>query len=139
MILEPGGIIYPIIFSRLQPKIGFPWATRVIGFIILATQLLPVFLMKPRSVPTKSAKYNVVDMTAFRDSPYMLLNLGLIFGFTGLYIIFYYIQLYSLEETHISHALESYLLVIINGSSLAGRLIPGFYADRIGSINVQRT
>ncbi|EFE38640.1 hypothetical protein TRV_06689 [Trichophyton verrucosum HKI 0517] len=132
-----GGIIYPIIFSRLQPRIGFPWATRVIGFIILATQLLPVFLMKPRSVPTKRARYNVVDTTAFRDSPYMLLNLGLIFGFTGLYIIFYYIQLYSLEETHISHVLESYLLVIINGSSLAGRLIPGFYADRIGSINVQ--
>ncbi|RAH48963.1 uncharacterized protein BO95DRAFT_450841 [Aspergillus brunneoviolaceus CBS 621.78] len=29
------------------------------------------------------------------------------------------------------------ILVIINASSLPGRLIPGYYADRIGSINVQ--
>ncbi|KAK2808332.1 hypothetical protein FQN49_008727, partial [Arthroderma sp. PD_2] len=132
-----GGIIYPIIFTRLQPRIGFPWATRAIGFIILGTQLLPFFLMKLRSVPTSKRKYSLVDKTAFRDRPYILLNTGLIFGFTGLYIIFYYIQLYALEESSISTVLESYLLVIINASSLPGRLIPGFYADRIGSINVQ--
>lgn len=36
-----GGVIYPIVFHRLQPTIGFGWATRVIGFIELATLIVP--------------------------------------------------------------------------------------------------
>ncbi|KAL2813543.1 monocarboxylate permease-like protein [Aspergillus granulosus] len=130
-----GGIIYPIIFSRLQPRIGFGWATRVIAFIVLATSLPPLLLMKSKAIPTRH--YSLLDQTAFKDIPYILFNLGLIFGFMGFYIIFYYIQLYAHEEGSVSTVLESYLLVILNGTSLFGRLIPGYYADRIGSINVQ--
>lgn len=55
----------------------------------------------------------------------------------GLYIVLYYIQLFSLDRTDISSGLSNYLLVIINGSSLIGRTVPGYYADKIGSINVQ--
>lgn len=130
-----GGVIYPIIFTRLQPRIGFPWATRVLGFIVLATQLIPFVLMKSRASPT--TKYSLVDRTAFKDVPYILLNIGLIFGFMGFYIIFYYIELYAHQESSASIALQAYLLVIINASSLPGRLIPGYYADKMGSINVQ--
>jgi MFS family permease len=76
-------------------------------------------------------------MSAFRDAPDILLHLGLLFGFMGIYIIFYYIELYALEESSVSATLASYLLVIINGSTLVGRIISGFYADKLGSINVQ--
>ncbi|PLB51570.1 monocarboxylate permease-like protein [Aspergillus steynii IBT 23096] len=130
-----GGVIYPIIFARLQPRIGFGWATRVIGFIVLATSLFPVCLMKSKSPPTR--QYNLLDRTTFTDAPYLLFNLGLIFGFMGFYIIFYYIELYARQETSISPVLATYLLVIINASSLLGRVVIPFYADRIGSINVQ--
>ncbi|PGG99635.1 hypothetical protein GX51_06190 [Blastomyces parvus] len=130
-----GGVIYPIIFARLQPQIGFAWATRVLGFIVLATQLPPLILMKSRSSPT--TKYSLVDRTAFKDVPYILLNFGLIFGFMGFYIIFYYIELYAHQESSASATLQSYLLVIINASSLPGRVILSYYADKIGSINVQ--
>ncbi|KAL3481358.1 monocarboxylate permease-like protein [Aspergillus californicus] len=130
-----GGVIYPIIFTRLQPRIGFGWATRVIAFIVLASSFIPLALIRSKATPTK--KYSLLDRTAFRDMPYILLNLGLIFGFMGFYIIFYYIQLYNHEKGNASASLESYLLVILNASSLPGRLIPGFYAGRMGSINVQ--
>ncbi|RAH69942.1 uncharacterized protein BO66DRAFT_438646 [Aspergillus aculeatinus CBS 121060] len=30
-----GGVIYPIIFTRLQPRIGFGWTTRVLALIVL--------------------------------------------------------------------------------------------------------
>jgi predicted MFS family arabinose efflux permease len=66
-----------------------------------------------------------------------LLNIGLVFGFIGLYVIFYYIELYARDNSSISSVLGSYLLVILNASSLIGRLVPGYYADMIGSINVQ--
>ena len=80
---------------------------------------------------------SLVDPTAFRDFPYVLLNFGLLFGFMGLYIIFYYIQLYGLSRGNASTVVASYLLVVVNASSCLGRLIPGFYADKMGSINVQ--
>ncbi|KAH8697433.1 putative monocarboxylate transporter [Talaromyces proteolyticus] len=130
-----GGIIYPIIFTHLQPRIGFGWATRVIAFIVLATLLPVLFIMKTRAAPT--SKYTLLDKSAFRDTPYLLLNLGLVFGFMGFYVIFYYIQLYALQETSLSAPLQGYLLVVINASSLLGRLVPGYYADMIGSINMQ--
>ncbi|ROW07068.1 hypothetical protein VPNG_06651 [Cytospora leucostoma] len=132
-----GGVIYPIVFNQLQPRIGFPWAVRVLGFILLATSLVPMLVMRSRAPPRPMQ--GLVDRTAFRDAPYLLLNLGLFFGFMGLYVIFYYIQLLALARTSVSSTLADYLLVIINGSSLFGRLIPGYYADRIGSINVQTT
>ncbi|KAK7741826.1 hypothetical protein SLS53_004891 [Cytospora paraplurivora] len=130
-----GGVIYPIVFDQLQPRIGFPWTVRVLGFILLATSLVPMLVMRSRAPPRPMQ--GLVDRTAFRDAPYLLLNLGLFFGFMGLYVVFYYIQLLALARTTVSSTLADYLLVIINGSSLFGRLIPGYYADRIGSINVQ--
>ncbi|KAL4942942.1 hypothetical protein BDV06DRAFT_221701 [Aspergillus oleicola] len=136
-----GGVIYPIIFERLQPRIGFGWATRVVAFIVLATSFPPLLLMRlkvaPSATTTRTKKYNLVDRAAFKDAPYILLNLGLIFGFMGFYIVFYYIQLYAREEGSISTNLESYLLVILNASSLIGRCVLGYYADCIGALNVQ--
>ncbi|PYI15804.1 MFS general substrate transporter [Aspergillus violaceofuscus CBS 115571] len=130
-----GGVIYPIIFTQLQPRIGFGWTTRVLALIVLVTMLIPVVLMRSRAPPT--TQWSLVDRTAFRDIPYLLLNTGLILGFMGFYVILYYIQLFAIQETSVSQTITTYILVIINASSLPGRLIPGYYADRIGSINVQ--
>ncbi|KAI1658635.1 hypothetical protein F4813DRAFT_355781 [Daldinia decipiens] len=57
----------------------------------------------------------------------------------GFYIILNYIELLALARTSITPSLANYLLVIINAASLPGRLVPGYYADHIGSINVQIT
>ncbi|RYP63328.1 hypothetical protein DL769_007000 [Monosporascus sp. CRB-8-3] len=130
-----GGIVYPIVFNQLQPRIGFGWATRVLGFILLATSAVPVFLMKSKAPPRPSR--GLIDRSAFRDAPYLFLNLGLFFGVMGFYIIFYYVELLGLARTDVSPTLASYLLVIINAASLLGRLIPGYYADQVGTINVQ--
>ena len=37
---ETDGIIYPVDFRQLQPRIGFAWATRVMGFMALAVFLV---------------------------------------------------------------------------------------------------
>ncbi|KAI0888848.1 major facilitator superfamily domain-containing protein [Annulohypoxylon maeteangense] len=130
-----GGIIYPIAFNALQPQVGFGWATRVLAFILLATSVIPVFLMKSIAPPRPTR--GLIDRTAFRDTPYLVLNLGLFFGVMGFYIIFNYVELLALERTDVSSHLSGYLLVIINAASLPGRIIPGYYADRIGSLNTQ--
>ncbi|KAI0839342.1 major facilitator superfamily domain-containing protein [Hypoxylon sp. FL0890] len=132
-----GGIIYPIIFNQLQPQVGFGWATRVLAFILLATSVIPVFLMKANAPPRPAR--SLVDRSAFKDAPFLVFILGLFFGVMGFYIVLNYIELLALARTNTTPHLAGYLLVIINAASLPGRLVPGYYADQIGSINVQTT
>ncbi|KAK2593664.1 hypothetical protein QQS21_008633 [Conoideocrella luteorostrata] len=130
-----GGVIYPIAFSRIQSRIGFGWATRILGFLLLVTCVLPALLMKSKAPPRPIR--SIIDRDAVQDLPYLLLNGGLFFGYMGLYIVFYYIELFALDRTNVSSPLANYLLVIINISSLPGRIIVAYYADKMGSINAQ--
>jgi len=40
-----GSVIYPVVFHKLRPQIGAAWATRIIGFIALATLLVSILIM----------------------------------------------------------------------------------------------
>lgn len=50
-----GGVLYPIIFRQLQPRIGFGWATRTIGFLALATTAFSLSVMRVRQTPRPDA------------------------------------------------------------------------------------
>ncbi|XXH06110.1 hypothetical protein Hte_012555 [Hypoxylon texense] len=113
----------------------FLYRQRVLAFIILATSAVPVFLMKANAPPRPAR--SLVDRSAFRDAPFLMFSPGLFFGLMGFYIVLNYIKLLTLARTDITPNLAGYLLVIINAASLPGRLIPGYYADYIGSVNVQ--
>ncbi|KAI1157750.1 monocarboxylate permease-like protein [Nemania serpens] len=102
--------------------------------ILLATSLIPVLLMKSKASPGPTR--NIIDREAFKDGPYLLFGTGLFFGFTGFFIVLNYIQLFAIENS-MPTSIANNVLVIINASSLVGRLVGGFYADRIGSIHVQ--
>ncbi|KAI1358620.1 major facilitator superfamily domain-containing protein [Xylaria arbuscula] len=129
-----GGIIYPTIFTYTLSSVGFGWATRVIAFVVLGTSFF-IIPMKSKTKPTASR--SLIDWTAFTDLPYMLLNLGLVIGFMGLYVVTTYFQLYALSRMNVTTNVSDNLLVIINAGSLVGRVILGYFADMIGSINMQ--
>lgn len=65
-----GGVIYPIVFHRLQPTIGFPWATRVIGFVALAGLAVSNLVFKVRVLPASRRAF--FDISAFREPPWVL-------------------------------------------------------------------
>ncbi|KAF5870717.1 putative mfs monocarboxylate transporter protein [Botrytis fragariae] len=129
-----GGIIYPIIFRKLQPQIGFPWTTRRIAFVMLATSVLPVILTRTRRKP--SSQWKLVDLAAWRELPYLLLGIGLFFTFMGLYILFFYVQTYVVQQGIMSEDLGFYLLAILNVGSFFGRIVLNYIADKIGLLNV---
>ena len=131
-----GGILYPIIFRQVEPRIGFGWATRTIAFVSLATMMIPILGMRLRT-PSATKRRDFLDLTAFRNIPYFVFCLGTFFGFMGIYVTFFYIQLYALERTDTSTNLASYLLSIINASAIIGRIIPNFIADKVGPLNIQ--
>ena len=129
-----GGIIYPIVFRQLQPVIGFGWATRVLGFISFAVLCIPVSVMKMRMTPKK--KRALLLPSAFKNIPYTLHTVGVMFGFVGLYFPIFYIQVYTLARIPVSVDYAFYLLSILNAASVFGRIIPNFLADKVGAFNL---
>ncbi|KAE9973395.1 hypothetical protein EG327_009110 [Venturia inaequalis] len=129
-----GGVIYPIVLHRLYNSIGFGWSVRVIGFITLATLLIPNIVMKPRVLP--AAKRALVDWTAFKSAPFMVFTAGTFVGFMGLFMFFFYIQLYAITKHATNENLAFYLLSMLNAASIFGRIIPNFIADKVGPLNI---
>ncbi|KAF1987174.1 MFS general substrate transporter [Aulographum hederae CBS 113979] len=129
-----GGVIYPIVLHRLFPVLGFGWTVRVLGFMVLATCLVPNVVMKMRLRP--AAKRKLIDWSAFRELPYSLFTFGCALAFAGLYVPFFYVQTYAITQNIMKPDLAFYLLSILNASSIFGRLIPNRIADIAGALNV---
>lgn len=127
-------MLYPIAFRRLQSRIGFGWAVRVIAFIVLATLLVSVSIMKTRLKPGKSRA--LLEPAAFKEIPFTLFTAGLFLTFIGLYIPYFYISAYGERMIFTSLDLSFDLLAIMNAGSVFGRIIPNLLADRFGSLNV---
>jgi len=117
-----GGIIYPIVFHKLLPQIGFAWSTRVLGFIILGTMVIPNACMRVRVLPATSR--SLIDLPAFALPAYSLQVVGFFLGFMGLYMPFFYAQVYAVQAGITTEALAFYLLPIMNSTSVVGRIVP---------------
>jgi MFS family permease len=129
------GIIFPVIFSRLEPVVGFGWATRVIAFILLATSAIPIAFMRTRLPPPRRRR-SIVDPTAFRDAPFLLVVGSLFFDFLGLYVPFFYIQLFTEKKGLAGPDFSPYLVTLLNVGSIFGRVLPNALADAAGNLNV---
>jgi MFS family permease len=128
------GIIFPIIFSRLEPKIGFGWATRVIAFTVLALSAVPVAFMKVRIVPR--SKRAIWDRTAFTDSAFLVFVAGSFVAFLALYVPFFYTQLFTIAHGIADKDFAPYLVTFLNVGSVFGRIIPNSLAGKYGSLNM---
>lgn len=106
----------------------------MIAFIMLGTSMISLIGMKQRLSHTTLTQ--VLDLEAFRDLTYVLFCFGVFFGFMGVYIPFFYIELYAIQKCNTGPELTSYLLVIVNSGSLFGRLIPNYLADKTGPLNM---
>ncbi|KAM5479868.1 hypothetical protein McanCB56680_005296 [Microsporum canis] len=129
-----GGVVYPIIFRQMQKSIGFPWAARVLGFIIFATMSISICLLKMRFKPTE--RRSLIQLSAFRDPVYSLFCISQFCGFLGLYNMMVYIQPYAIDEGIMSTDLAFYLFAILNSASTLGRIIPNYFVDFLGPLNV---
>ncbi|KAH8660939.1 major facilitator superfamily domain-containing protein [Tricladium varicosporioides] len=129
-----GGVIYPIVFHELQPRIGFGWTTRAIAFMMLVTLLIPNLVMRAKVFP--STRRPLFDTKVLRSLSYDFFTIGAFFGFMGMYIPFYYITTFSIEKGIAGESLGFYMLALLNAGSVFGRLIPNFFADSIGPLNI---
>ncbi|KAL3492932.1 major facilitator superfamily domain-containing protein [Aspergillus germanicus] len=129
-----GGVIYPIMFNELQKKVGFPWATRAIGFLALGTCLISFAVMRMRFVPTEKRK--LIQLGAFKEPIFVLFSIGMFMGFLGFYNFLFYVQSYAIETGIVDDNLGFYLLSMLNAGSTFGRILPNFIADHTGPLNM---
>ena len=101
----------------------------------MATLILPLAVIRPLQYPGK--RRSLLDKNSLFDIPYLCFGLGTLFGYMGIYVVFFYIQLYALARTNMTSHLAFYLLALINAGSSLGRILPNFAADYIGTLNMQ--
>ncbi|KAI0868639.1 monocarboxylate permease-like protein [Hypoxylon argillaceum] len=129
-----GGIVLPILMSRLIPRIGFPWTVRILGFIALFCCGVACFTVKSRLSP-KAKPFHFTDLTRpFKEARFALVVVSAFFVFWGLYLPFNYLNIQA-QQQGVDPALIPYILPIVNAVSIPGRIIPGILADRVGRFN----
>ncbi len=121
ILTDTGGIIYPIMFQKLTGPAGFGWAVRAIAFVILSLSVLPIAGMKMRLKPPAARR--VFDAAVWKEPNFSLFAIAFFCGYIGLYIPFFYIQIYCLEKGIIDGELNSYILPIMNSAGFFGRMV----------------
>jgi MFS family permease len=116
-----GGIVFPIFFHYLQPKIGFGWTTRSIALIMLVSSIIPIVGIRERNRPATVVARKAFDTKAWMEVPFLLFCLFVFLIFMGLYIPSFYIQSYGRRS--IQGTLGNYLLPMMNLASVIGRIV----------------
>ena len=108
---------------------------RTLGFISLATLAPSVLLLRQRLPPRKSGP--LIELSAFKELPYLLFAIGMFLNFSGLYVGFFYIGSFGRDIIGVSQTVSIDLLLVMNGVGLMGRLVPNLMADMFtGPLNM---
>lgn len=152
-----GGVIWPIVIDRLlkNPKIGFPWTMRIVGFIMIPLFIFSCMAAKSPDALVKdtaeSGTENPSDdkavagqgeqqdrkaqaLSLIKNPALQLLCLAIFIIYFGLFSPFFYTTSYAVEKGF-STTLAFYTVSIVNGASFFGRILPGIIADRYGKFN----
>ncbi|KAF7793231.1 hypothetical protein EIP86_004341 [Pleurotus ostreatoroseus] len=128
-----GGVVFPVVAKRLVSEIGFPWTMRVIGFIQIFLTLI-INLGAGRNLPSKKL-LPPLSLKPFGIPAFTAYCAGGLTTFLGLYTVLTYVDL-SAEAAGLDKNFSFYLVAVANAASTVGRFAGGYFADRIGSLNI---
>ncbi|OTA69331.1 MFS general substrate transporter [Hypoxylon sp. EC38] len=130
-----GGIVFPIFLQAVIPKLGFAWATRIIGFMLLFLSVIANVLIRSRLPPSSHPVRVLPDWSLFKDLKFSFCCAGVWFMEWGIFTPLTYIVSYA--AAHGQDPTDAYtLLALLNAGSFLGRFLPGFLADRFGRFNI---
>jgi Na+/melibiose symporter-like transporter len=134
-----GGVVYPVLLNNIfQRTSGFQWGVRSVAFMDLGFLIIANSIMRTR-LPPKKRKADNSEPTAsmrtvLKDIPFLVYTLGSFFIFWGVFVPFFYLQLYS--SLHgVDAKFTKYCITVMNAASIFGRTVPNFVADHYGPLN----
>ncbi|KAI2622070.1 major facilitator superfamily domain-containing protein [Xylaria nigripes] len=128
-----GGVVFPLMLQVLFNRVGWGWSLRILGFISAGLLVISNVLMKKRLPPPKNISAHP-DFRILKEKPFLLLTMGVFLLEFGLFIPLSYIASYALASGF-NETFAFQLLPILNGASVIGRVLPGWWADKIGPFN----
>ncbi|KAF2157792.1 MFS general substrate transporter [Myriangium duriaei CBS 260.36] len=129
-----GGTIFPIVLQQsFYGRVGFGWGVRATAFVMLFLLAIACALIVERLPPRKG---RIFAPEAFLQPSYILVLIGVFFLFWGLFLIFFFVSEYAMQDVHMGSSLSFYLLSIINGASLFGRMTFGILGDKVGFLSL---
>lgn len=162
-----GGVIWPIMLQRLiyNPNVGFGWALRIVGFMMLPLLGLTCLLVRlPMKLPacdcdlaagdevshrcdcdlaashqeSREVRGNpstAINLAHLRKSETVLTCSAFFVIYFGMFTPLFFTASYA-RAKQFSEDLSFYTISIMNAASLAGRVVPGFLADSYGRFNI---
>ncbi|KAK3371065.1 major facilitator superfamily domain-containing protein [Lasiosphaeria ovina] len=130
-----GGLVFPIIAQQLQPRIGFAWTVRVMGFVVVFNSVLILLLARARLPPRKAGP--LLEWRAFKERGYTLFCVGMFLVWWALYFAFFYVSAFAKTHLGVDTSTSLTLLLVSNAVGAPGRIVAGLVADRyFGPLNV---
>ncbi|KAJ5553360.1 monocarboxylate transporter [Penicillium frequentans] len=130
-----GGVIFPIMVSRLIDEIGYGWAMRVAAFLILVLLVITILTVQSRVPPRPRAMSREALLRPFKEVKMVLVILGFVFLTFGIFIPIDYLVVQAMSAGMSSY-LAQYLVSMLNAASLFGRMSAGIFSDKIGHYNI---
>jgi MFS family permease len=130
-----GGIIIPLMLGALLQRedIGWGWAVRIHAFMCLFLFVVANLLVKKRLPPAKNATVRP-NLLILREKSFAFLTVGAFLLEFGLFIPMAYISSYALsQDFSVNFAYQA--LTILNGASVLGRILSGWWGDVVGPFN----
>ncbi|KAF2196345.1 MFS general substrate transporter [Delitschia confertaspora ATCC 74209] len=129
-----GGIIYPLMLQSLLPKVGFGWATRIVGFVFVFCCVIANLLIRSR-LPPKPGQSIMPDPKIFRDPGFAWLTAGAYFMEWALFTPITYLPSFAIASGAMDSTFAYQLVAYMNAGSCIGRWAPGYVADKLGRFN----
>lgn len=108
-----GGVIFPIMLSRMIEQIGYGWAMRVCAFLILGLLIVANLTITSRLPPHPTQLTREQMMQPFRERGFLFLMGGMFFLTFGIFIPVTYIQVEAFQDG-MDPNLVQYLVAILN-------------------------
>ena len=131
-----GGVIFPLMLQKLIPMVGFAWATRILGFILIALLVIANLLIRSRLPQKKYEAASVLpDVTLFKDPIFSLVTLGIFLLEWGIFVPITYITSYAVAQGA-STAFGFQILALLNAGSFFSQALAGWLVDIFGRFNM---
>ncbi|GKT43638.1 MFS transporter asaE [Colletotrichum spaethianum] len=130
-----GGVVLPIMMSKMISQVGFPWAMRAVAFLFLFLLGIACLTVKSRLPPRPRPFVFKEYVDSLREPRMAITVCALFLFFWGMFLPFNFVILQA-QAQGMDENLVIYLLPIMNAVSILGRIVPGILADKVGRYNV---
>ncbi|PLB52452.1 MFS general substrate transporter [Aspergillus steynii IBT 23096] len=131
-----GGVIFPIVFLRLLPRLGFPWTVRILGFLQLGCffTILPIIFLVPFPESTKTR--SLIHWDALRQPAFSCFALFTFLVHIAYFVPMVFVPVYAIQQLNLSRETGMYLLAGLNGGSGLGRIGSSLVVHKVGPTNM---